>query len=364
MALTSLLVCADAQAVQVLSQILRDLDMQVEMHPDVHSALTPIADRRFDAVLVDCQDEAKAIHFITGVRGSSRNAHAVLVALVNNSNNPREIFAKGANILIYKPISRERALHSLHAARGLVRQERRLQPRMPLHAPASIAYAGTEDVPASIVEVSESGLGMRTSKRLPPACKVYFQFSLPGNESTIRLSGEVMWQDVTGRVGIRFAKVPDGSKRILQNWLKHQSSAPQASHPLELETEPEIPKVRLSAGLGLLSASAPDRRNLSRRACCLGAEVYRDDSKVPNRCTLSDISTGGCYIETTEPFPEGTILTVVVRTHELKLCIAGKVQSTHPGFGMGLRFTSRSDAEQAQVKQLIAYAESESKLLG
>jgi hypothetical protein len=113
----------------------------------------------------------------------------------------------------------------------------------------------------------------------------------------------------------------------------------------------------------LLSVSAADRRNLSRHACCLGAEVYRAQSNVATRCTLIDIGPGGCYIETTETFDSGTALEIVVRTEDLRLRIHGKVLSMHPGFGMGVEFTLRTDEHRKQVQQLIACAQPEPKLL-
>jgi len=47
MALTSLLVCSDAQAVQVLSRILEDLGIAVESCGDLRMARARIADRHF-----------------------------------------------------------------------------------------------------------------------------------------------------------------------------------------------------------------------------------------------------------------------------------------------------------------------------
>jgi Tfp pilus assembly protein PilZ len=285
------------------------------------------------------------------------------MALVNTRNQAQDILAAGATFLLYKPVSRERALHSIYAARALLRQERRGQPRIPVHAPASVAYPGKEDAAATIVELNESGLGILTTNQFPPSGKVYFQFALPGQASIIRLAGEVMWRNAAGRVGIRFVNVPQASKRLLQRWVKEQSASAVESRSVSNASLTTNVSVRLSAGLGLLSASAPDRRNRSRRPCCLGAEVYPAESKVPHRCTLSDISTGGCYVETTEPFPAGTVLTIVVRTQDLKLCVAGKVQSTHPGFGMGVRFSLASDDERAHVQELLACAEAEPKPL-
>jgi len=360
MALTSLVVCADAEAVEVLSRILQDLSIKVEMCGDPHAAQTQIEQQHFDALVVDCHDEASALALIGQARSMLSQAGTLVIALVSARNQVNDILSRGANFLLYKPVSRERALHSIYAARALIRHERRIKPRIPVHASALISYPGREDAGATIVELNESGLGIRTMDELPPSGKVYFQFALPGQDSVIRLAGEVMWRNAAGRVGIRFVNVPQASKRVLRRWIQEQSKSAVERASSDTSQTTDV-GVRLSAGLGLLSASAPDRRNRSRRPCCLGAEVYHEGSNVPHRCTLSDISTGGCYVETTEPFPKGTVLTILVRTHEFKLCVAGTVQSAHPGFGMGIHFKLTSDAERAQVKELITCAESEAK---
>jgi hypothetical protein len=233
-----------------------------------------------------------------------------------------------------------------------------------VHAPASIAYAGKEEGSATILELNEKGLGIQIADKVLPSCKVYFQFALPGDNSVIRLSGEVMWQDASGRVGLRFANVPQTSRRMLQRWVQAALGAEPGQPPVPGPSQTDDEGQRLSAGLGLLSVSAADRRNLSRHACSLGAEVYRVDTTVPVRCSLSDIGSGGCYIETSEPFPEGTPVEIVVRTQDLKLCISGKVRSVNRGFGMGIQFNLRTDAQKQQVEQLIACAKAEPRLIG
>jgi CheY-like chemotaxis protein len=365
MALTSLLVCSDAQAVQVLSRILQDIGIAVEPCADLRMARARIEDRHFDAVLVDCQDQPAAVELIAQARKSSSNKAAVAIAIVSGRNEVREIFAKGASFVLYKPISRERAAHSMRAARSLMRSERRIRPRIPVEANANVAYAGKENVPAALVDLSEEGIAFRSDSKLPPYCKVYFQFALPGNTSLVRLSGEVMWQDSSGRVGIRFAQVPKSSRRVLNDWLHANPalSSEAATPESQVSAGVDDAGLRLSASLGMLSASAADRRNLSRHACCLGAEVYRANSSVATRCTLNDISPGGCYVETAETFPSGTLLEIVVRTEVVRLRIHGKVQSMHPGFGMGVEFSLRTDEHRKQVQQLIACAKSEPKLL-
>ena len=362
MVLTSLLVCADAEAVQVLSRVLEDLGIEVECCSDPHAARPRIDEQSFHAVIVDCVDEGAAADFIASVRKTSRNQSTVVVVIVNGSDPVSEIFAKGANFALYKPISQERAAHSIRAARGLIRHERRIQPRFPVQSRASIAYAGKEDAPATLVDLNDRGLGVRADDRLSPSCKVYFQFSLPQNDSVVRLAGEVMWQDESGRVGIRFAQIPQSSRKVLQAWVQDNSSREPDQEPGTPGSPPDDLRMGLSAGLGLLSVSAADRRKLERQACRLGAEVYRMASRAPIRCTLSDISSGGCYVEASETLPVGTALEIVVRTRELRFGIAGAVLSEHPGFGMGVRFRLRNEEQKKQVQQLIQCAEAEAKV--
>jgi CheY-like chemotaxis protein len=363
MALTSLLVCPDAQAVQVLSRILQDIGIAVEACGDLRMARARLKDRHFDALLVDCQNEPAAIELIAHARNTPTNKTIVAIALVNRGHEPHDLFAKGTNFILYKPISRERATHSMRAAISLLQSERRIRPRIPVHENASIAYADRENVPVALVDVSEKGVAFRCDSKLPPYCKVYFQFALPGNASLIRLSGEVMWQDSSGQVGIRFAQVPRSSRQALNDWLQANLSSPPEAGPSasQVSATGDDTGLRLSASLGLLSISAADRRNLSRHACCLGAEVYHANSSVATRCALIDISHGGCYVQTAETFPNGTPLEIVVRTEDLRLRIHVTVVSMHPGLGMGVAFSLRTDEHRKQVQQLMACAQPEAK---
>jgi|SRR5579863_2089984 len=366
MAPTSLLVCADAEAVQVLSRVVRDLGIEVESCSDSHLARSRIENRHFDALILDCVDEPAALRLIAYARSSSSNQATVVVVMVSGQNQVTDIFAKGANFALYKPISSERAAHSIRAARGLIRQERRIHPRIPVCCPASAAHAGREEAAAMLVDLNEDGLCFQTGDRLPPSCKIYFQFALPENNAIIRLAGEVMWQDSSGRVGIRFVQVPQASRKVLATWVQSHSSLETGPGTRSQGSQKDGDSgLSLSAGLRLMAVSAGDRRDISRQACRLGAEVYKAGSNVPLRCALSDVSNGGCYIEASETLAAaGMALEIVVRTGDLKFCIAGTVQSVHPGFGMGVKFSLHDDDQKIQVRQLLACAQPESKLIG
>ena len=364
MALTSLVVCADKDAVQVLGKILHELSIGVEHCSDLSSAASRLANQHFDAVVVDCKNQAAAIELIAATRKLPGNKTTLIIGLVDGREQVRDIFGHGANFIVYKPVSAERAGSSLRAARGLMAREKRGKLRVALHTPASIAYGTAENVPATLLDLSEDGLAIQSERRLPLRCKVYFQFNLPGGKSAVRLSGDVVWQDSSGRVGIRFVDVPQTSRKTLSEWIKGSlarlATAEQAA-PTIAPQAPQEPVATRLAGLGL-SASSSNRRIQSRLACRLSADVFRLGEGVPNRCTLSDISTGGCYVETPSPFPPHTVVNLVVRTQSLKLRVRGTVQVTHPGFGMGVQFSLNTADERDQVKQLVACQSSEGTL--
>ena len=164
-----------------------------------------------------------------------------------------------------------------------------------------------------------------------------------------------MWQDAHGRVGLRFAHVPQSSRRVLQQWIDHSMHSPVSGHASPAISVEDSNANRLTASLGLLSQSAPDRRDPTRKPCTLSAEVHAIGNDVPNRCTITDVSYGGCYVETTNPFAVGAALEIVVRTSDTKFSLPGMVQKTDPGFGMGVKFLSQTERQKTQIAQLVEH---------
>jgi hypothetical protein len=104
-----------------------------------------------------------------------------------------------------------------------------------------------------------------------------------------------------------------------------------------------------------VSADPGDRRDQTRHACRLGAEVYRTGITVPNHCSLTDLSPGGCYLEVHLPFPKGTSVEIIVRTYSLKLRLRGKIQTSHPGYGMGVAFELETEDDCREVQKLLDF---------
>ena len=129
------------------------------------------------------------------------------------------MFSLGVNFVLYKPVAYERALSSLRAARAVMRKEKRKNASATVHTQATIDYANVQQERATLVDLAQDGMQVRFGKKLPPTSKVYFQFKLPQQTSSVRLSGQVVWQDWNGRAGVQFVDVPKASRKLITDFL-------------------------------------------------------------------------------------------------------------------------------------------------
>jgi CheY-like chemotaxis protein len=370
----------DEAAVQVLSRVLEELGIRVELCKDAVRAAVRLAQERFDLIILDCETQADVTSLLHESRSSRMNDSTLAVAVVAGQENIREMFSLGVNFVLYKPVSYDRALSSLRAAQSVLYRDKRRKARATVHTHATIDYAGVEQARATLVDLAEDGMAVNFGKKVPPTCKVYFQFQLPGQTASVRLSGQVVWQDWNGRAGIQFVDVPQSSRRVLREWLKmNLADAPRqqlASEEVEVEhsirptedlvpadkhhaasqyTEKNEPNGRDGDAVARLRNEPDNRRGQTRYACRLGAEVYQKGSSVRNYCHLSDLSPGGCYLEMPLAFAAGSAVEIVVRTHQMKLGVSGEVKSSHPGYGMGVSFHLNTKDERHGVQQLIDF---------
>ncbi len=347
-----LLVCSDQDSANLLTPILAEMGMVTEHTPSLSDGIKQLDQKRFDAIVLDYRAEPASQEFLARWRQSGKNRNTLLIAIVDGALEARPAFGLGANFVLYRPLSAERTRISLRAARSLIRRERRRSPRTAIHSSANLAYPGVGEVPATLQNLSDGGTGLTTPDRIPQATKVYFEFALPGQTRLVRLSGEVAWQDASGRSGIRFVDVPQTSRRLIKSFLQQPSVGAKTSESAPSESA-QSPAPAEHMGSWPRSQNG-NRRGELRFPCKLGAEVYRLGTSVPNRCTLSDISEGGCYVEMPTPLSGHSGVEILVRTPEMKFKIRGQVLATHPGFGMGVRFMFHDSGEREEILRLLA----------
>src|SRR5215471_7698637 len=219
MTLSALLVCADRKAADLLSRVLKKLSIRVESCPDFARASIRAAQERFDVVIVNGESSTEVLSLLRETRTSRLNDATLAVAVVPSQESIRELFSLGVNFVLYKPVAYDRALSSLRAARAVMRKEKRKNARAIVHTHTTVDYANVEREKATLIDLARDGMSVMFGKKLPPTSKVYFLFKLPGQTSSVRLSGQLVWQDWNGRGGVQFIDVPRSSRRLMGEFL-------------------------------------------------------------------------------------------------------------------------------------------------
>ena len=94
--------------------------------------------------------------------------------------------------------------------------------------------------------------------------------------------------------------------------------------------------------------AAKERRLASRHPFSAAAVVVDPRASMRLQARCSDLSLGGCYLDTMNPFAEGTFAQLELRTAETVFEAVARVNSSHVGMGMGLGFQDLT-SEQTSV---------------
>ena len=92
-----------------------------------------------------------------------------------------------------------------------------------------------------------------------------------------------------------------------------------------------------------------DRRDAQRLPLILAVEVTEVDSCARLSARTSDMSRTGCYIDTLNPNPTGTVVRVKFNHNGAQLDLLARVVYISPRLGMGVRFDESISPEQLAI---------------
>jgi hypothetical protein len=115
--------------------------------------------------------------------------------------------------------------------------------------------------------------------------------------------------------------------------------------------------------IGMLSQqhSGPEHRRREPRYDVGGGVNIREIGVgVPQWAMLHDISTGGCYVETTSPLPPLSRAELTIQVGDYRIDCKGSVTVKHPLVGMGIKFTDMTAVNRDRLIHLIDSLEDQS----
>ncbi len=128
MSYQALLFCPDEKTARTVTQVLGELDFNVTACTEPFAAVKKFMGERFDAVVVDCENEQNATLLFKSARSAPNNQGALAVAIVEGQAGVAKAFRIGANLVLTKPINVEQTKGTLRVARGLLRKNEAAKP--------------------------------------------------------------------------------------------------------------------------------------------------------------------------------------------------------------------------------------------
>jgi CheY-like chemotaxis protein/c-di-GMP-binding flagellar brake protein YcgR len=306
MTLQALLVSSDDSAAEVLGRVLPALGFAMDRSSDPDATMARVQQQKFDVILADYDDPNAAEAVLQ--QANQLGVGALSVALVADPTRVRHVMNGGAQFVLYKPLSEAAVRAGLRALTALLNRERRRAFRVPVQAPVAITLPDTRTIDGILLDLSETGMDVLTAETQTAGSLLGFHFQLPDGSLEVAAHGQVAWANANGQTGVHFLDVPETVSSGLKTWL-HAAAA--------------------SAGT--------------------------DVNETVPRCKLTDLSLGGCYVETDAPFPEHSLIDLGLKTGDLEVHTEGMVRVAHPGHGMGVEFPSRTAEQRAQVENVINF---------
>jgi len=235
MATQSLVVSRDPEILGVLRPLMSELGMSFEVCDKIPSAIQRLSERKFDNVIVDC-DEADSstesgIHLLSTLRQQANNQRAVAVGITSRVNQVQEVFNSGATFVLSKPLPIEDARRILRVSKGAITRAVRRFMRLEVDNLATVTIGDKYE--AIILNVSQRGLQLQAPEPLQHGQMIYVSFLLPNTFSLIEGMAQVMWVDAEGRAGVELRTTSDEAQEALNDWVYARARAlnPEFQYP-------------------------------------------------------------------------------------------------------------------------------------
>lgn len=215
-----LLVTTDPELITDFIDVCRELGIEAQSSASTHEIPQELAQGKYEAVLVDFDTVPEALTIMGGVRESRGNRNALIFAVATNTAHQHQALRQGANFIFEGPIEITEVRRLVCAAYDLMVREGRRYFRCTAEIPALLSQAiGEIDLKCVTINISSSGMALKTPSPLHPGQEVRIALFLPGAGHAVRASGTVVWDDKHGKTGLNFRCDISQEQNELDAWL-------------------------------------------------------------------------------------------------------------------------------------------------
>lgn len=231
MALHSLLFSRDQELIQLVGKILKALHIEVSQCSVAQEAVQGLTDTRFDVIIVDNADAPGAVAVLSAAKTLPSCEQSIGIVLAFSPSSIGLADGARSHMVVYRPLSEDRLRNGIKSALGLRNEgeDARESERASINIPATLRGAGVEATLAFITNISTRGAALYVGQSMPSSLIRTIEFSLPDTQNNLTTSVELVWRDVQGRMGLRFANMSETFSEGLEKWLAAQPASQRAS---------------------------------------------------------------------------------------------------------------------------------------
>lgn len=214
MAFECLFVSRDSNLFRTLGGTLRDLSISINLCLTSSRAMEMLSQGSTELIVIDWAGEESA-DLLHSIWKSGNRKKPTIVAVSDSGSCP-----PGAHLVLRKPVTAEAGAKSFQEAYSRMLVEHRLHARHAVMVPVNAILDDGREVPVTVCDVADGGIGLYTRQDLPVGHLLSFHLQLPSARREIFIQARVLWTRDHRRAGCAFVRVPPVDHMILHEWLK------------------------------------------------------------------------------------------------------------------------------------------------
>ena len=235
-AIRVLIVCADSEAIGLLSDITMQMGIHLEICDDRKAAARHLCNSKFEGIVVDLHLGDEALDLLKSLPDFTSNKGAVSCAILSEAHQKASAFQAGANFVLDRPLDKDTALRTVRAAYPMMVRERRRYFRCPVQTTTFVSSNSHPEFQATSVNLSEAGMAILSPVELKVGQRLHIRLRMPGKNDFVDLTAEVCWADPSGRAGVQFMEISRAVAESLASWLlqRLEEMMPQSQEPIPI----------------------------------------------------------------------------------------------------------------------------------
>ncbi|MGE5054962.1 MAG: PilZ domain-containing protein [Acidobacteriota bacterium] len=228
----ALIIARDPEVISIFAQVFREKRISTEgCDPD--AAVARLSSAKFAAIVLDFDHLPECVDVLRNVPAANK---AVVVLGVASDSLSKAIASRvGTNLVVERPLDRERLRHSVTSAYGRMLRDSQVYFRLAIELRVAIRRANGEVLECTTLNISQTGMAVNTPAVFSVGEAIHLAFAIPNTDIFVSAEGKVIWDDKHGKAGISFECSSSSISAPFREWLhdhfhmKLESTSPSES---------------------------------------------------------------------------------------------------------------------------------------